>query len=135
MNAHILHRAFLHPTLFNEPLHKMDRATWDAVVDTDLSSLFNMSRNVIDGMRERGFGRIINYSGIAPFVGHGPAKGAVKLGIVGFTRGLAQAHGDDVLHTVVDGRVVYRDRRHTTLDVEQVCAEVREIARAIAASH
>jgi 5-methylthioadenosine/S-adenosylhomocysteine deaminase len=44
-------------------------------------------------------------------------------------------HGDDVVHTVVDGRVVYRDRRHTTLDLAATCAEVRRIARDIAASH
>ncbi len=38
-------------------------------------------------------------------------------------------HGSDVIHTVVDGRVVYRDRRHTTLDLDAVCAGVRLIAR------
>ena len=42
----------------DRPLHKMSKDDWDAVINTNLSSLFNMSRNVIDGMRERGFGRI-----------------------------------------------------------------------------
>ena len=44
-------------------------------------------------------------------------------------------HGADVVHTVVDGQIVYRDRRHTTLDIARVCADVREISKAIAASH
>jgi 5-methylthioadenosine/S-adenosylhomocysteine deaminase len=43
--------------------------------------------------------------------------------------------GSDVLHTVVDGRVVYRDRRHTTLDVAAIRADVRRIAREIADVH
>ncbi len=73
------------------PLHKMDRATWDAVVDTDLSSLFNMCRNVIDGMRERGFGRIINISSINGQKGQfGQTNyAAAKAGEIGFTKALA----------------------------------------------
>ena len=42
--------------------------------------------------------------------------------------------GSDVLHTVVDGRVVYRDRRHTTIDIDALKAEVRAIAPEIAAA-
>jgi 2-hydroxycyclohexanecarboxyl-CoA dehydrogenase len=41
-------------------------------------------------MIERKWGRIINFSGIAPFLGTGPAKAMVKIGIVGLTRGLAR---------------------------------------------
>jgi len=48
----------------DKPLHKMDLETWNAVIDTNLSSAFNTCRNVIEGMRERGFGRIINISSI-----------------------------------------------------------------------
>src|SRR5579862_1803640 len=44
--------------------HKMTLDQWRAVIDTNLSSLFNMCRPVIEGMRERGFGRIINISSI-----------------------------------------------------------------------
>jgi len=43
----------------DKPLHKMDQEHWRAVIDTNLSSAFNLTRNVIDDMRERGFGRII----------------------------------------------------------------------------
>jgi 5-methylthioadenosine/S-adenosylhomocysteine deaminase len=43
--------------------------------------------------------------------------------------------GSDVMHTVVDGRVVYRDRRHTTLDVAAIRAEAAALAREIAAAH
>lgn len=73
------------------PLHKMDRATWDAVIDTDLSSLFNMSRAVIGGMRERGFGRIINISSINGQKGQfGQINySAAKAGEIGFTKALA----------------------------------------------
>jgi hypothetical protein len=39
------------------------------------------------------------------------------------------------MHTVVDGRVVYRDRRHTTLDVAAIRAEAAALAREIAAAH
>ena len=48
----------------DKPLHKMDRENWDAVINTNLSGLFNTCRNVIDSMREQGFGRIINISSI-----------------------------------------------------------------------
>src|ERR1043166_3275001 len=44
--------------------HKMTPDNWMAVINTNLNSLFNMCRPLIDGMRERGFGRIINVSSI-----------------------------------------------------------------------
>ena len=45
-------------------LHKMTREQWEAVIKTDLNALFNMTRPVIEGMRARKFGRIINISSI-----------------------------------------------------------------------
>ena len=45
-------------------LHKMSKDDWDAVIRTNLDSIFNMTRPVIEGMRKRGFGRIINISSI-----------------------------------------------------------------------
>ena len=48
----------------DKPLHKMDPEHWDAVIATNLTSAFNLTRNVLDGMRERGFGRIVNISSI-----------------------------------------------------------------------
>ena len=75
----------------DKPLHKMDRETWDAVVDTDLSSIFNTCRNVIDGMRELGFGRIVNISSINGQKGQfGQTNySAAKAGEIGFTKALA----------------------------------------------
>jgi 5-methylthioadenosine/S-adenosylhomocysteine deaminase len=45
------------------------------------------------------------------------------------------ARGSDVVHTVIDGRVVYRNRRHTTIDVAAVRADAVRVARDIAAAH
>jgi acetoacetyl-CoA reductase len=75
----------------DRPLHKMDRKEWDAVVNTNLSGLFNTCRNVIDGMRARGFGRIINISSINGQKGQfGQTNyAASKAGDLGFTRALA----------------------------------------------
>ncbi len=75
----------------DRPLHKMGKEEWDAVVNTNLSSLFNMCRNVIDGMRSRSFGRIINVSSINGQKGQfGQTNySAAKAGDLGFTRALA----------------------------------------------
>ena len=43
---------------------KMDKVNWDAVMRTNLDSLFNMTKQVADGMAERGWGRIINVSSV-----------------------------------------------------------------------
>jgi len=73
-------------------LHKMTPEMWDDVVRVDLSSMFNMTKPVIDGMRERGYGRIINISSINGQKGQmGQANySAAKAGIIGFTKALAQ---------------------------------------------
>lgn len=75
----------------DRPLHKMGKEEWDAVINTNLSSLFNMSRNVIDGMRSRGFGRIINISSVNGQKGQfGQTNyAAAKSGELGFTKALA----------------------------------------------
>ena len=73
-------------------LHKMGEESWDAVIETNLSSLFNMCRVVIEGMRARGFGRIINISSINGQVGQvGQANySAAKAGVIGFSKALAR---------------------------------------------
>ena len=75
----------------DKPLHKMDSGEWDAVIATNLSSAFNPSRNVIDGMRERGFGRIINIGSINGQKGQfGQTNySAAKAGLIGFTKAFA----------------------------------------------
>jgi acetoacetyl-CoA reductase len=72
--------------------HKMAVEQWRAVIDTNLNSLFNMCRPVIEGMRERKFGRIVNISSINGQKGQmGQANySAAKAGELGFTKALAQ---------------------------------------------
>ena len=72
-------------------LHKMSREQWDAVIRTNLDGLFNMCRQVIDGMRTRKFGRIITISSINGQKGQfGQTNySAAKAGEIGFTKALA----------------------------------------------
>ena len=72
--------------------HKMTPEHWNEVIRIDLTSMFNMTRPVIDGMRERGFGRIINISSINGQKGQmGQVNySAAKAGVIGFTKALAQ---------------------------------------------
>lgn len=72
-------------------LHKMAEDAWHDVIETNLTSCFNMSRAVIAGMRERGFGRIINISSINGQKGQlGQTNySAAKAGMIGFTKALA----------------------------------------------
>lgn len=71
--------------------HKMTPEQWYEVINTNLNSLFNMTRPVIDGMRERGFGRIVNISSINGQKGQfGQTNySASKAGDIGFTKSLA----------------------------------------------
>jgi len=73
-------------------LHKMSLEQWSAVINTNLNGLFNTTRNVIEGMRERKFGRIINISSINGQKGQmGQANySAAKAGDLGFTKAVAQ---------------------------------------------
>jgi acetoacetyl-CoA reductase len=73
-------------------LHRMKPEQWTAVINTNLNSVFNMCRNVIEGMRERKFGRIVNISSINGQKGQlGQCNySAAKAGELGFTKALAQ---------------------------------------------
>jgi acetoacetyl-CoA reductase len=73
-------------------MHRMNYEQWNAVIQTNLTSCFNMSRAVIDGMRSRGFGRIVNIGSINGQAGqYGQVNyAAAKSGIHGFTKALAQ---------------------------------------------
>jgi acetoacetyl-CoA reductase len=72
--------------------HRMTPEQWSAVINTNLNSLFNMCRPVIEGMRGRKFGRIVNISSINGQKGQmGQANySAAKAGELGFTKALAQ---------------------------------------------
>jgi acetoacetyl-CoA reductase len=71
--------------------HKMSEAQWWDVLRTNLGSMFNMTRQVIEDMRERRFGRIVNISSINGRKGQvGQSNyAAAKAGILGFTKSLA----------------------------------------------
>lgn len=70
---------------------KMDKAAWDAVIRTNLDSVFNMTKQVYDGMMDRGWGRIINVSSVNGSKGaFGQTNyAAAKAGMHGFTKSLA----------------------------------------------
>ena len=70
---------------------KMDKVNWDAVMRTNLDSLFNMTKQVADGMVERGWGRVINISSVNGSKGaFGQTNySAAKAGVHGFTKALA----------------------------------------------
>jgi acetoacetyl-CoA reductase len=72
--------------------HRMKPEQWTAVINTNLNSLFNMCRPVIEGMRERKFGRVVNISSINGQKGQmGQSNySAAKAGEIGFTKALAQ---------------------------------------------
>ena len=73
-------------------LHKMSFEAWNEVLQTNLTSCFNMCRHVIEGMRERKFGRIVNIGSVNGQAGqYGQVNyAAAKSGIHGFTKALAQ---------------------------------------------
>lgn len=73
-------------------LHRMTFEQWQKVIDTNLTSCFNCARAVIEGMRARGFGRIVNIGSINGQAGqYGQVNyAAAKSGIHGFTKALAQ---------------------------------------------
>lgn len=73
-------------------LHKMESDQWEEVIQTNLTSCFNMCRQVIEPMRTRGFGRIINMSSVNGQKGQfGQTNySAAKAGIIGLTKALAQ---------------------------------------------
>ena len=73
-------------------MHRMKENQWHAVIDTNLTSCFNMTRAVIEGMRERNFGRIVNISSVNGQSGQfGQSNySAAKAGMIGFTKSLAQ---------------------------------------------
>jgi len=88
---------------------KMSKADWDAVMDTNLNSLFNVTKQVVDDMCDRGFGRIINISSVNGQKGQfGQTNySTAKAAIHGFTMALAQelASKSVTVNTVSPGYV------------------------------
>jgi acetoacetyl-CoA reductase len=71
---------------------RMTEQDWSAVINTNLNSVFNVTRQVIDGMVERGWGRIVNISSVNAIKGQfGQTNySAAKAGMAGFSKALAQ---------------------------------------------
>src|SRR5256885_9268924 len=74
-------------------LHRMTKENWDAVIHTNLDSVFNMTRLVIEGMRARNFGRVVNISSINGRKGQmGQSNySAANAALLGFSKAVAQA--------------------------------------------
>ena len=89
--------------------HKMTLEQWNAVINTNLGSLFNVTRHVIEGMRSRKFGRIINISSINGQKGQfGQVNySAAKAGDIGFTKALAleNAKGGITVNVIAPGYI------------------------------
>ena len=77
-----------------QPFLEESHEAWHHNIGVNLTGPYHVCRHVLPLMKERRWGRIINTSGIAPYIGAGPAKAMVKLGIVGFTRGIAREFGE-----------------------------------------
>ncbi len=90
-------------------LHRMTEEQWNEVIHVNLASIFNMTRNVIEGMRERNYGRIINISSINGQKGQiGQTNySAAKAGMIGFSKALAQENAKKgiTVNTIAPGYV------------------------------
>jgi len=110
-------------------MHRMGRDKWDAVIDTNLGSCFNMSRLVIESMREKNFGRIVNIGSINGQAGqYGQVNyAAAKSGIHGFTKALAQegAAKGITVNAIAPGYVATEMVRAVPADVlEKIVAKI-----------
>jgi acetoacetyl-CoA reductase len=89
--------------------HKMTPEQWYEVINTNLNSLFNMTRPVIEGMRDRNFGRIVNISSINGQKGQRGQTNysASKSGDIGFTKALAQENANKgvTVNTICPGYI------------------------------
>ncbi|RCK43089.1 acetoacetyl-CoA reductase [Thalassospira profundimaris] len=90
-------------------MHKMSVEGWQAVIETNLSSLFYMTQPVLESMRSRGYGRVINISSINGQAGQmGQTNySAAKAGVHGFTKALAQevARKGITVNTIAPGYI------------------------------
>jgi acetoacetyl-CoA reductase len=108
--------------------HKMTADQWREVIRVDLDSLFYMTRPVIEGMRNRGFGRIVNITSINGQKGQAGQTNysAAKAGMIGFTKALAQegANKGVTVNCVAPGYI----------DTEMVAAVPEEAMKKIVAT-
>lgn len=113
----------------DKTMHRMSPESWQAVLDTNLGSCFNMCRCVIDGMRDSKFGRIVNIGSVNGQAGqYGQVNyAAAKSGIHGFTKALAlesASHGITV-NAIAPGYVDTDMVRNVPSDVlEKIVAKI-----------
>ena len=109
-------------------LHRMTEAQWTEVIHVNLASIFNMTRNVIEGMRARSYGRIINISSINGQKGQiGQTNySAAKAGMIGFSKALAQENAAKgiTVNTIAPGYI----------DTEMVRAVPEDVLQRIVAA-
>tara|TARA_R110000822_G_scaffold59736_18_gene148978 strand:- start:4562 stop:5284 length:723 start_codon:yes stop_codon:yes gene_type:complete len=113
----------------DKTLHRMDPQSWQEVLDTNLGSCFNMCRCVVENMREKKFGRIVNIGSVNGQAGqYGQVNyAAAKSGIHGFTKALAlesASHGITV-NAIAPGYVDTDMVRNVPSDVlEKIIATI-----------
>jgi acetoacetyl-CoA reductase len=126
------------------PFHKMTPDQWREVIDTNLSGVFNMTHPLWNGMRERGFGRIVTISSINGQKGQFAQANysAAKAGDLGFTKALAQegARKNITVNAICPGYIAtemvmavpeaVRDQIISTIPVGRL-GEAEEIARCV----
>ena len=114
-------------------LRKMDKVGWDAVLRTNLDSMFNVTKPFIDPMVERGWGRIINVSSINGSKGQfGQTNySAAKAGVHGFTKALAQevARKGVTVNTVSPGYLATEMVMAVREDVRQKIVDAIPVGR------
>ncbi|KAA5805453.1 acetoacetyl-CoA reductase [Alkalicaulis satelles] len=127
------------------PFHKMTPQQWREVIDTNLTGVFNMTHSVWNGMRDRGFGRIVTISSINGQKGQFAQANysAAKAGDLGFTKALAQegARRNITVNAVCPGYIAtemvmavpeaVREQIIATIPVGRL-GEAEEIARCVA---
>lgn len=104
---------------------------WQRNIDVNLNGPYHVCRAAIPYMKKKGWGRIVNFSGIAPFRGEGAAKALVKIGIVGFTRGLATEFAPHGITANCIGPGTIDTERETHLREKKLHAEqpIRRLGR------
>jgi acetoacetyl-CoA reductase len=113
----------------DKTFRKMEPDQWKAVIATNLDSLFNVTRQVVDGMTERGWGRIVNISSVNGQRGQfGQTNySAAKAGAHGFTMALAQevARKGVTVNTVSPGYIATEMTQAMAEEVrQQIVAQV-----------
>ena len=120
--------------------HRMTPEQWSAVIRTNLDSVFNMTRPVIEGMRARGFGRIISISSINGQKGQAGQVNysTAKAGVIGFTKALAQENANKgiTVNVIAPGYIATEMVRAVPAEVlkTKILARQGKYAEAIAAA-